>query len=97
MDADLQAGLENPPAPLVLLGDFNEWLPWSDNLRQLQRRFAPRYRARPTFPARLPLLALDRIFASPPAILRSVRRDNKRLNRKASDHLPLVADIHLPE
>lgn len=93
----LLAWLPLPPAPLVLLGDFNEWFPWSDNLRQLQRRFAPRYCARPTFPARLPLLALDRIFASPPAILRSVKRDTKRLNRKASDHLPLVADIHLPE
>lgn len=87
--------LPQPSAPLVLLGDLNEWLPWSHNLRKLRRHFGVQHSAPPTFPARFPLLALDRIITSPPVRLRSLKRVNNHLSRQASDHLPLVAEIDL--
>lgn len=88
--------LPQPPAPVVLLGDLNEWLPWSRNLRRLQQRFGLNA-AIPTYPARFPLFALDRILASPAALLHSPGRDNTPLSRCASDHLPLFADLSLPD
>jgi endonuclease/exonuclease/phosphatase family metal-dependent hydrolase len=76
----------------VLLGDFNEWLRSSRNLRYLQRHLeAPRSPA--TFPARRPLLALDRLWVRPAVALRSLRVHRSALARVASDHLPLVAEL----
>lgn len=81
--------------PAVLMGDLNEW--WSRRvaLRSLDR--AVRFLHSPaTFPARLPILRLDRIGVRS---LRSTdpdgraRRIENRLTRMASDHLPLVADL----
>ena len=86
--------LPQPPAPVVLLGDLNEWLPWSRNLRMLNKRFSigP---ASPTFPTLLPLLALDRILTSPATKLARRSRCNTALCRIASDHRPLLAELHL--
>lgn len=78
--------------PTVLLGDVNEWFPRGRVLQSLQAHFG-KSRSRPTFPSLLPSLALDRIWASPPGILREVRVHGSRLARVASDHLPLVASI----
>lgn len=82
--------------PLLLLGDFNEWLLWGRPLRWLQRRFGPAP-APPSFPARWPLFRLDRILAAGPVRLRQVRTIATRLTRAASDHLPVVAEIDLGE
>jgi endonuclease/exonuclease/phosphatase family metal-dependent hydrolase len=46
----------------------------------------------PTFPAGLPLLALDRVWVHPRAALRALRVHRTRV---ASDHLPLVADLEI--
>lgn len=48
----------------VLMGDLNEWFLWGRPLRWLHRRFG-RTPAPRTFPARLPLFALDRIWVLP--------------------------------
>lgn len=76
----------------VLLGDFNEWFPYSGNALRLRRAFqrSPRM---PTFPAPWPQFALDRIFFSraPKAVSFRAPRDN--LTRVASDHLPLIAEF----
>ena len=80
--------------PLLLLGDFNEWLPWGRPLRWLHRRFV-RTPAPPSFPARWPLFRLDRILTSGPARLQRVRAIATELTRMASDHLPVVAEIDL--
>lgn len=84
--------LPPPPRQIVLLGDLNEWWPWSRNLKRLERRFhavsSPR-----TFPARLPLLALDRILATSSHTLDSVRVHTEPPTRQASDHLPLVTSM----
>ena len=80
--------------PTVLLGDFNEWFAHGHALRLLHDHFG-KSAAPATYPALLPLLALDRIFATPAAAVRNRRAYQSRLSRFASDHLPLTAQIHL--
>jgi len=78
----------------ILLGDFNEWFPWSGTLRRLRRTFG-RLPAVPTFPARSPILALDRIWVQPASVIANVYAHRSPLARSASDHLPLVAELNL--
>jgi endonuclease/exonuclease/phosphatase family metal-dependent hydrolase len=80
--------------PYILLGDFNEWLPWSRVLRTLQDRFGKTPTVA-TFPSRLPLLTLDRIYASPNSALESLWHVNTPEAKVASDHLPLLAEVKL--
>lgn len=76
--------------PLILMGDFNEWLFCGRPLRWLHRRFG-RTRSPATFPSRWPMLRLDHIMSDPPARLQAVTAFNGPLAREASDHLPLIA------
>jgi len=76
--------------PLVLMGDFNEWLFWGRPLRWLHRHFG-HVRSPATFPSRWPLLRLDHILADPPERLHPPAVYRSALTRFASDHLPLVA------
>jgi endonuclease/exonuclease/phosphatase family metal-dependent hydrolase len=76
----------------ILLGDFNEWLATARVLRQLRRSFGRGHGVR-TFPAILPLFALDHIWVKPSASLRELRAHRSRLARTASDHLPIRALI----
>lgn len=76
--------------PMILMGDFNEWLFLGRPLRWLHRHFGnPRSPA--TFPARWPLLRLDHVLSDPPERLHSHRVFKGSFARVASDHLPLVA------
>lgn len=78
--------------PLVLLGDLNEW-----RRGHIGRNILPPAEAtttHPTFPARFPVLPLDRIGCRPAAML--VRSSVAREARGASDHLPLMAELVLP-
>ena len=83
-----------PNLPLLLMGDFNEWVPLARPLRWLTRALgrpgAPR-----TYPAKVPLLALDRVWARPTQMLRDVTAHRSRLARVASDHLPMVATVDM--
>ena len=81
----------DPVRPTLLLGDLNEWRPGSANLKRLRRRFAPSP-APPTFPARRPLLALDRVLVAGGTIL-EIGSHASALARIASDHLPIRARI----
>ena len=78
--------------PAVLMGDLNEWLLWGRPLRWLHAYF-DRSPALPTFPARLPLFALDRILVHPHGGLANVSVHVSRTARIASDHLPLKAQL----
>ncbi|MBE0626502.1 MAG: endonuclease/exonuclease/phosphatase family protein [Burkholderiales bacterium] len=82
--------------PQLLLGDLNEWFLWGRPLRWLRRRFG-RTPAPPSFPARWPLFALDRIWVEPRGLLGKVRVHASPRARAASDHLPVRAELHLPE
>ena len=50
----------------------------------------------PTFPARLPILPLDRILGWPAGVAGQPEAHNTPLARGASDHLPLKAVVRLP-
>jgi endonuclease/exonuclease/phosphatase family metal-dependent hydrolase len=82
----------------VLLGDLNEWLLWGRPLRWLRRRFSGSRGGAPrTYPGRLPLLALDRIWVTPAEVLLGVQVHSTPLARRASDHLPLKAFLRAPD
>jgi endonuclease/exonuclease/phosphatase family metal-dependent hydrolase len=78
---------------VLLMGDLNEWRGRSGAIRLLDRRLGPSAAAR-TFPSWLPVLALDRIYAEGPAVLRDVHVYRSPLARLASDHLPLVGSLY---
>jgi endonuclease/exonuclease/phosphatase family metal-dependent hydrolase len=80
--------------PTLLMGDFNEWYPCATTTRALNRLLG-RSRAVRTFPSWLPLLPLDRIWIHPPHLLRSIQAWRTPCARRASDHLPLVAELGL--
>ena len=78
--------------PVILTGDLNEWFVWGRPLRWLLSHFEPVPAPR-TFPSRLPVFALDRLWISPRHRLVRVRVHATPLARIASDHLPLIAHI----
>jgi endonuclease/exonuclease/phosphatase family metal-dependent hydrolase len=77
---------------VLLMGDLNEWRGRSGAIRVFDRRLGPSAAER-TFPSWLPVLALDRIYADGPAVLRDVSVYRTPLARLASDHLPLVGSL----
>ena len=83
---------ESPDDRAVLLGDLNEWFLWGRPLRRLHKYFT--HTPSPaTFPSVMPVLALDRLWTHPRAILRRISVHSSRKARLASDHLPLVAEL----
>lgn len=81
--------------PTVLMGDLNEWrLGDRSSLNTLASVFGlpP---AVPSFPSRLPVLALDRIMANRPGMIDRVETHDTALARIASDHLPIKAVVRL--
>lgn len=81
-------------APLVVAGDFNDWS--AQLLKPMARLDLHTFEGirLPTFPARLPLLHLDRIFARGLRLV-SAHVPHGRAWRRMSDHLPLIADLEL--
>lgn len=76
--------------PTVALGDFNDWL-WAGSVRRSLGRALPGFSRHRTFPARLPVFELDRIYLSPASALIGTCTDHRA--RELSDHLPVIADI----
>ncbi|MFM2390926.1 MAG: hypothetical protein RLZZ437_2481 [Pseudomonadota bacterium] len=84
------------PLPVVLMGDLNEWRPWGG--WALHPRVAGRQfhgAARTTFPARWPILPLDRILCDRPGAVRAPLALRDAAYGLASDHLPLTAQLWL--
>jgi endonuclease/exonuclease/phosphatase family metal-dependent hydrolase len=77
---------------VLLMGDLNEWRGRSGAIRDFDRQLGPSAAER-TFPSWMPMLALDRIYADGPAVLREVGVYRSPLARLASDHLPLVGNL----
>ncbi len=88
--------LEHPQmnsGPSILMGDMNAWrnckgskeLEYSLNLHD-------NIAWPPSFPSGRPMLALDRIYTRGAAVA-NVRHHDSPAARKASDHLPIVADV----
>lgn len=80
----------NHPLPTVMLGDFNDWL-WPGPLWEALKHELPARTRYATFPSWCPMMRLDRIFCWPAGAL--VHSFVDRSARRASDHLPVLADI----
>jgi endonuclease/exonuclease/phosphatase family metal-dependent hydrolase len=92
-----QAGLlaalaRTGPARSVVLGDFNDWL-WRSSVQRALADLLPGCTRHKTFPAWLPIAPLDRIYCRPAAIL--ARSWTDETARRASDHLPIIADLDM--
>ena len=82
--------------PALLMGDLNEWrLNDRSALKTFDAAFGPLPAAVPSFPSRLPLLALDRMIANRGNILSPIMAHDTPLARVASDHLPIKAYVSL--
>ncbi|MEO0401857.1 MAG: endonuclease/exonuclease/phosphatase family protein [Pseudomonadota bacterium] len=86
-----------PAMQTILLGDLNEWRPWGGAMfrpRLLGTRLrGPVLRS---FPSTRPLLPLDRILTDAPGVVLGMRAIDTVEVARASDHLPVVADITVP-
>lgn len=77
--------------PLVVAGDFNDW---GQRLHPVMADLGLHtfeHIRHPTFPARLPLLHLDRIYARGLSV-RSVQVPHGEAWSRLSDHLPLISE-----
>ena len=97
--AQLQRFIERevpPAAPLLVAGDFNDWgadvklALGAANIRAFEGQ------RQPTFPARLPLVQLDYVYARGLTPL-GIHVPRGRIWWRMSDHLPLIAEFGLPE
>ena len=98
--ADFIAATVPPGAPLVVAGDFNDWgekldAPMAEIGLARALGAGPRAVRRSTFPSRVPVFALDRIYT------RVLECHSTFVPRSASwarmsDHLPLVAEFEWP-
>ena len=77
---------------VVVLGDFNDWLPGRSAAHVLDERLGSPPRPA-TFPVFWPIVALDRIWVHPRSALRRVSVHATPTARVASDHFPVVAEI----
>lgn len=82
------------PTRTLVVGDFNDWF-WVKSVRRVLAQACPVRTQMRTFPARLPILRLDRIYASRDLMIRAAWTDRKA--RAYSDHLPVIADVVVPE
>lgn len=81
-----------PDRMVVVLGDINEWLPSGRPLRWLHDLLGETPAER-SFPARLPMFALDRVWVRPEQALLAFGTHRSALARQASDHLPIKAIV----
>jgi endonuclease/exonuclease/phosphatase family metal-dependent hydrolase len=83
--------------PAVLLGDMNAWRDCKAT-RQLGDIMTQHhnYEWPASFPAARPVLALDRVYTHRAKVL-SLDVHDTGIARKASDHLPVLARIELPQ
>ena len=87
---------------VVIAGDSNDWrnllVPGIASDAGFHVARLPEHRgAGPrTYPSRRPLTSLDKILYREPVQVRHVACLVDDRTRRASDHLPLVADLHVP-
>jgi endonuclease/exonuclease/phosphatase family metal-dependent hydrolase len=94
----VQSLLDHPQmneGPSILLGDMNAWRKCKGS-RELEDNLNLHHNVDwpASFPAGRPMFALDRIYARRASVIEVKHHDSKAA-RKASDHLPIVAEIRL--
>ena len=88
--------------PMIVCGDLNTtpisrvYRSFAESLVDAQRAVDGR-KPRATWPGAWPAVRLDYIFATPDVRVEGFRVVNDGSARKASDHLPLVADLVVRE
>jgi endonuclease/exonuclease/phosphatase family metal-dependent hydrolase len=94
----LKKALVDLDAPVVLAGDLNE-TPGGGAWRMLADGLVDGGAAdnEPTFPAREPGRRIDAILSDPRITVAGWRVVGTDTARRASDHLPVVADLVLPD
>jgi len=81
--------------PSVLLGDMNAWRNCKGS-KELESNFNLHHNVDwpASFPSGRPLLALDRIYVRRASVV-DVRNHDTKAARKASDHLPVIAEVKI--
>ena len=89
--------LDKVDGPLIAAADLNEG-PGGESwaIVAANRADTAGERHTPTFPARSPRTRLDAIFVSPAVTVRGLTVVDSELTRRASDHLPVLAELTLP-
>lgn len=82
--------------PTVVMGDLNEWSARGGCLRVFSQKLCVNAPG-PSFPARRPLFGLDRIITSDDVEVVRTGVHHTATAREASDHLPVTAELRLPE
>ena len=85
--------------PLILAGDFNDWKKVScerlaNRLNMTEAFMSCHARLLPTFPSRLPVLSLDRIYVRNLRVKKAWVHKGKPWS-ELSDHLPISAQVSL--
>jgi endonuclease/exonuclease/phosphatase family metal-dependent hydrolase len=98
--ADFIQAVVPADAPLIVAGDFNDWgekldQPMSQIGLARARGDGASTLRRPTFPSRVPIFALDRIYTRA-LVCRSLSVPRGAAWARMSDHLPLVAEFDWP-
>lgn len=86
------AGIEGP---VIAAADLNEG-PGGGAWRMVGDGLVSSGSGRPTFPAALPAKLIDGLFVSPDIIIDKYEVVESEQARRASDHLPVLADLTLP-
>lgn len=81
--------------PTLLVGDMNAWRRCKAT-RVLERELHHNFDWPSSFPATRPVLSLDRIYSRGAKIL-EIDTHSSPAARKASDHLPVIAHVELPQ
>ena len=90
---ELLEGMDDRPT--LLMGDLNEWRAvGSSAMEHLGHVFRSSV-ALPSYPARYPVMPLDRMMVSAPAHLSEQAVHDTPLARRTSDHLPIKAKLYL--
>mgnify|MGYP002261426236 CR=1 FL=1 len=81
--------------PAVLMGDMNAWRKTKGS-KALEAGLGQHHNLDwpATFPAARPMLALDRIYTRAASVI-SIQQHDTPAARKASDHLPVVAEVEI--
>ncbi len=81
--------IENEDHPLIILGDFNEWMPTTKMLNEMDSLLTPT-KLEASFPTRFPLFKLDKAWSSSGVTIHSAKILKDPYTKLYSDHFPIM-------